>query len=256
MMSTIERAVDVQWLNHVANDPAVLPNVIGLMDPPLDLSPVIADSRNVCLIGEHGAIVFHHQMPGLYDAHPMFLEAGRGKWGTAFATAARHWLFTRTDAVEIIARCPRGNLAAKVLAKSLGFTYEMTNHRGWALGGEVVPADVYTLLIQHWMRDAPGLVERGRWFHEKLDSEHERLGASVQPSEPDLARDRYVGAAWEMILGGQTGKGLVFNSRWAAFSQDEPAELVMQEPLAIRAAGSVLIVRDGDFYAASLADAA
>jgi len=30
------------------------------------------------------------------------------------------WLFTHTDAMEVVARCPKGNLAAKALARAVG----------------------------------------------------------------------------------------------------------------------------------------
>jgi len=256
-LAGLTRETDARRLNEVVNHPSVLPYVRGFQEPPLDLTPAVEAAGNVLLMGEHGGVLFHKHMPGLYEAHTQVLPEGRGAWTVAMVRGCLHWLFTRTDAVEIVTRCPRGNVAAKVLAKVIGGTYETTNRRGWVMHGEIVPADIYALKIQDWMRDAPGLVERGRWFHDRLESEYARLGRVEPLHEDDLAHDRYVGAACEMMLNGQPGKGVAFYNRYAVLSDYAPARIVMPEPLAIDINEAVLIVRDEDFYVASItADAA
>ena len=247
MLDGIARAKDARRLNEIVNHPSVLPWVKGSIEGPLDLSVPVADQRNVTLVGEHGAVLFHRHQPGFYEAHTQVLPGGRGVWTVLFVQSCLHWLFTRTDAFEIATKCPRGNLAAKALARAIHGTFEFTNQRGWVKDGAYIPADIYSLKIQDWARQAPGLVERGEWFHDRLEEEFTRHAIQEPPHPDDETHDRYVGTACEMMLGGQPVKGVAFYNRWAVMAGYEPVKVISLEPLTIDIKSAVICVTGGDF---------
>ena len=254
MLATVERRFDAEFVNRVANHPDVDRWVRGYLIGKLDFSAAAADPRNVFLTGEHGAMIFQRHQPGLYEAHTMVLPEGRGRWTLRFVRACLFWMFTRTDAMEIMTRVPRGNLASLALVRAIHGVYEFTNRRGWVIDGDPVPAEIYSMHVQSWIRDADGLRERGRWFHAKIETELARFGkAEINP--PDDARDRNVGAVVEMIFGGQPHKGLIFYNRFAALNDLAPATLIGMKPLSIDAGFGTIIVRDNDFWLASCAAA-
>lgn len=250
-LSMIRRHTTADSLNEVVNDPSVWRWVHGAAEGRLDLSAVVADPANVLLMGEHGGVLFVRHQPGLYEAHTQVLPAGRGSWAIRMVRAALHWMFTHTDAVEIMTRVPKGNLGARALAKAIGGTLEFTSPIGWMMDGVIVPAGIYSLKIQDWMRSAGGLEERGHWFHDHLEAEYSRLG-KIEASHPDDDNhDRYVGAAVEMILGGQPDKGVIFYNRWAVMAGYAPVSIVTRSPLTIDIRDALICVGGEDFWVMS-----
>lgn len=168
-----------------------------------------------------------------------------------FTQECLKWMFTRTDAMEIMTRCPHGNLPAKALAKAIGGTYEFTNPNGWVMDGKAVPADIYALRIQDWLRTAPGLEERGAEFHDKLEKEFARLG--MGDNHPDDANhDRHVGAAYEMFMGGQPHKGAVIYNRFASMAGYLPIYVVSTEPfVSVNIQSALLVMKNDDFFVVS-----
>jgi hypothetical protein len=152
---SVTRVTDPEVVNRVINHPAVRPYVAGPIEEPLDVAPLLADPRNIALWGQHGGIVFIHMQPCVYEAHTQVLPEGRGSWTLEMAQAALLWLFAGTDALEVLTRVPKGNAPALALAKAVHGEFEFTNKKGWMLRGEMIPADVYSLTIQRWMRTAP-----------------------------------------------------------------------------------------------------
>jgi hypothetical protein len=253
MLTKIGRERHAVRLNRIVNDPAVYPWVCGEHTGPLDMTEAVADPNNVLLMGQHGGILFIQLQPGLYESHTQVLKEGRGEWALSMVRACLHWMFTRTDAFEIMTKCPKGNLGARALAKAIGGAYEFTNKNGWFMNGKVIPADIYSLNIQQWMRDAPGLEERGHWFHERLTREYGKLGRQEAPHEDDATHDRYVGAACEMFLGNQAAKSCILYNRWARMAGYAPMELLSMKPVAVDIVDAILVVPEsGDFYVASL----
>lgn len=252
MLAKIGREYHAARLNRIVNDPSVYPWVCGTAVGPLDLEPAIADQKNILLMGERGGVVFVLTQPGIYEAHTQVLPEGRGKWGVVMVRAALHWMFTRTDAIEIMTKCPEGNVGALWLAKRIGGKRLFTNRNGWIMDHKTVPAEIYGLTIQDWIAGAPGLVERGHWFHERLEAEYRRLGAvdpSPHPDDPE--HDRYVGAAAEMMMGGQPHKAAVFYSRWANMAGYAPISIIKDTfpAMTVDIQDAIIIVRpDGDFW--------
>lgn len=247
---TIERTFSAERINAIANHPAILPWVSPNADSDrgLDLTAAIADTANIVLDGEHGAMMFAFLQSGLYEVHTMIRPEGRGQWGLSFVRDCLKWMFCQTGAVELMTRVPKGNLAAKALVRAIHGIYQYTHPTGWLKAGSPIPADIYSLTIQDWMRTAPGLEDRGHWFHARLDEEFAKKGRK-QPQHPDDAiHDRYVGTAVEMMMGGQLDKAMVFYNRWAAMAGYVPISIVARDPATIDI-GNALIVKSGnDFF--------
>lgn len=251
MLGTLKRSTDAKRLNEIVNHPKVHPWV-SVNGEPLDLSATLESADIYALLGSMGGVTFHRLQPGLFDAHTHILPDGRGQWGLAMVEAALHWLFTRTEAVEVMTRCPKGNLAAKALARAIGGTCEFINPHGWVKDNQPIPADIYALRIQDWMRRAPGLVERGRWFHDRLKAELAMHGRTEPPHPEDGTHDRYVGAACEMIFGGAAPKGILFYNRWAVMAGYVPIAIAAVNPLTIDIGSALLVMRDDDFWVPSV----
>ena len=227
----LTRATHAARVNEIINDPSIYPWVKGSQAGPLDMSTIVADTNNVFLVGEHGCVIFFKIQPGVYDFHTSVLPEGRGEWMRQGASEAFHYMFTQTDAYELLTKCPDGNVASKIGAKSVGCSLQFRTGPIWETNGTRVCVDVYSLLIQNWVIKAPGLEEKGHWFHETLISEYKRLGKNIEVVADDLVHDRYVGAAVEMIRGKQLLKAVNFYNRWAIMAGYKLLFVVNKDPL-------------------------
>ena len=235
-------------LNEVVNEPSVYHWVHGNQVGYLDLSPVVLNPYNYLLMGEHGGVLFVQHMPGIYEAHTQVLPAGRGKWTLDMVNEALKYMFTKTDALEIMTKVPKGNLGARALVRAIHGSFEFRRENGWVVDGKPIYADIFALSVQNWIKTAPNLTEKGRWFHNKLEAEFAKVGR-VDPQHPDDdVHDRYVGAAAEMILGGQTGKAIVFYNRWASMAGYAPIKVVTEHPLVLDISNALLVMRNKDFW--------
>lgn len=253
-MPVVERHHDARFINRVVNDPAVHPWVCGHIEGAIDLTPVVEDQHNVLLAGQHGGVLFFKLQPGIYEAHTQVLREGRGRWAVDMVQESLLWMFSRTDAMEIMTRCPQGNIGALALAKRVGGRYAFTNRAGWIYQGKPVPAAVYSLTVQEWVTQAPRLVALGHSFHEQLEAEYRRLGAADPTPHPeDEEHDRYVGMAHAMIAGGQPRKAALFYNRWAALAGYAPIRVIKDTPpITVDIQDAILVAgTEGRFWAAS-----
>lgn len=261
MLSTIRRETDdVTRLNEIVNHESVKGMLLApeAMDTVLDLSFPLSRPANVFLVGEHGYMAFiaaaRHNLT-LFDAHTAVLPSGRGAWAELFVRACLHWMFTRTPAAEISTLCPHtsSHPATTRLARAVGAALEFTSERRFPYGdGQYLSADVYTLSVTAWVRTAPGLEERGRWFHTKLDAEYKRLGRK-EPNHPDdTGHDRHVGACIEMIFGEHIAKGLAIYARFASLGDYAPIEVTNPDPLLLDIRDAYIMVQPNDFYVYAL----
>lgn len=232
----ISQSHNAEKFNQVINHESVRSLVSETPDT-LDASNVVSDTRNVLLEAPSGFFLFHWHEPGTYEVHTQFLPEGRGKNAFLAAQEAAHFMFTKTDCVEILTKVPVENVAAKQLTTAMGFTQLFTGSK-W----KGKPVEFFRLGIEEWMATAPRLVERGEWFHHELS----RQGAEAD-HEDDSVHDRYVGAAVEMILAGQAGKGVVYYNRWARFYGYETIACVSETPLVIDIRTAKLAVGNGSF---------
>lgn len=246
MIEKIGRERHAKRLNRIANHPDILPWVQGPHPAPLDFSDAIQDPRNVLLMSQHGGLLFSQLSPGIYEVHTMVLPEGRGEWALMLAKACLHWMFTRTDAMEVVTKCPRGNVAAHALARAAGMREAFDTQPIWPLREKIVPCKVYSLTIQDWMAAAPGLEDRGRWVKRRLG--WEGIDLTSKPSPGAL---RYHGLAFEMFLSGQVHKGVLLLARWSMLCGLHVPEVVSERPASIAFQGGIVIVRDdGEFYVA------
>ncbi len=71
----IERTFCAETVNAILNAPTVRPTIGGAGD--LDISDLLADQRNICLINEHGGMMFAWRGPGVFEVHCFFLARGK-----------------------------------------------------------------------------------------------------------------------------------------------------------------------------------
>lgn len=254
MLPQIERQYDAHNINRVLNHPEVIEWVREYQIGKLDVTPLIANQANVLLMGEYGGLFFHQLQSGIYEVHTAILPEGRGKWAARMARACLHVMFCQADALEILTRVPKGNLGARALTRMCGFDYEFTRPaelRGWVYRQDPISADVFSLTIQKWMRTAPALVERGQWFHAKLEQEYRKFGKVEKPHADDLIHDRYVGAAVEMLFANNIVKGLSFYNRWASVAGYQTVSINSTNPLTIDIGEALLCFKNADFWVMS-----
>lgn len=245
----ISRHFNADTLNRVVNHPEVHPWVRGKFKGTLDLTPVLKDSgRHICLMGEHGGCLFTMHQPGLYEVHTQVLPEGRGKWTLRMVNEALRWMFTRTDAIELFTRVPKGNVGALALVKAIRGTFEFTRPNGWWIEDHAVDADIYTLKYSDWARHAPALKEKGVWFHHRLEEEYRKLHVRKPQHADDLVHDQYVGCCVETIMGGQVHKAVIFYNRWASMAGYGEVRVVTVNPVVIDIQDALIMVRDNDMW--------
>lgn len=237
----IERHFDAERLNEIVNHPDVLPWIGHNPSEPLDLTRIISDVSNYLLLGEHGGILFYRLQPGLYEAHTQVLPEGRGKWTVAMTWAALRFMFTQTDCVEVVSKAPEGNKGALGLIRLAHGVYQFTSQAGWIVDGAPVPARIYSWTIQHWIKTAPDLIDRGNRFLTQLNNEMERHGVITRSEITDEIA-RQFGAVVEMALGPLPKKGELFYNRFAAMSDRSPAIIVSTDPLTLEFPECMLIL--------------
>lgn len=245
-MIEIERHTTAAAINAVLNDPTVRPWVADAAEGVLDVSRLATNPANYVLMGEHGGCAFVQLLPGVYEVHTQIRAAGRGAWAAEFSRAVAHWMFTRTDAYEVVTRVPRGHVAALALTRGIGFRYEFTREGECRFQGDTVPVDCFSMRIQDWLVHAEGLVERGRWLHDRMHQEADRLGITVPAHADDENHNRYAGAAIEMALHGRPGKAVTIYNRWALMSRHETIAYIQADPPTIKFDIGLLRVVDGD----------
>lgn len=247
----VERHTDAEFLNRVANDPSVAPMIRGYQPGPLNFSDMAKDENIFILAGEYGALVFHRHQFGLFEVHSQVLKEGRGAWALEFAWACLSWMFCRTEAMEILTRCPKGNLPALALAKRVGMRKSFINPQGWVKDLDPIPADIMWLSVHDWLQGAPELEDQGMWFRARLDSDFKRHGWTKEwPNVP--AFTRYAGATFEMCAGGQADKAVLLFNRFAVMADCAPVQIINYDPLTIDIGDALVIVSEGDCWTASI----
>lgn len=236
----IERATSAERINAILNHPDVRPWVADTAEGPLDVSRQVADAGNVCLVGEHGAFFCFKFFPGTFEVHTQILPEGRGRWARDFALAGARYMFTATDAVEILTRVPEGHVAAAALARAMGFRVQFSTPPECLFRGKRVPCTIYALTIQDWALHESE--DDGARFHEWLN----RQVSVGEPHDPDPDHNRIVSIALAMIKAGQVVKGVLWYNRWCAAARHEPIALLSLEPPRIRFDAGILTMEGGE----------
>ncbi len=244
---TVAREFSADRLNAVVNHPEVRPWVGGAGR--LDLSGMIADPRNILLMRDGGGCLFQWLDAGYYEVHTQFVPETRGPEALRAVRDALWFMFTATDAVDIVTKIPDGNLAATALVRSIKGTFQFHRPHAWAQpDGSMMGVKYYGKSLSEWGKDeADDLSQIGDDFHVKLAEAKNRMGASNPPHDDDNAHDRYVGAAHEMIARGQLLKGVTFYNRWASFAGYAPLAVLSASPVILDIQDAILIVKGDDF---------
>jgi hypothetical protein len=226
-VQVLRRTMDAAFVNAVANDPTVRPLIGNPDDGPLDFAAFLADPANVALTWEWGAFLFARHDPARYELHTLILPEGRGAGVLpAFADAAR-WVFTATDASELVTQVAGSNRAAGLMARRAGFRPIFEREGAWHDGSGVT---FFAFGLDDWRARDDTLALEGRAFHEALEAAKAAAGSTLPPHPDDEAHDRAVGAACLMAKAGNPRKAAHTYNRWARFAGYAPAALVAEAP--------------------------
>jgi hypothetical protein len=252
----VKRSFDAGDINPILNDPAVFPLVSLPGMEAIDVAPQIADPRNVLLVAPGAGLIFFQTEPCYYEVHTNFLKPNRaaqsangaGPYIRNVCLDAYRWMFTHTDCLEIVTRIPAHNRAASVFAPLVGWTKEFERHGVWpTLEHGHVDMAFFSLRYDDWVRKTPGLMESGRWFHQRMAAECARLGHSEERHAEEDCHDLHVGACVETIFGGQLDKAIILYNKWARFAGYGLIALVSKSPLLIDIGDALLHLADNDF---------
>lgn len=224
------RTLDPAFLNEVANHPEVRP-ALGGGDGPLDLSPVVTDPQNFALQYAHGGFLLQPLEPGSYELHTLFTPEQRGARFFAAAWDMLRYMFTSTDCLEIVTKCPDDNPGARMAALKVGFRERFHREDAWKPG---VGISYQALSIDGWAARDQGALERGRRFHAELDAARRKKGAKSEAHKDDVAHDYAAGAACLMMECDRAQKAVGFYNRWTRVAGYQTIEMIAPNVVDIR----------------------
>jgi hypothetical protein len=236
----LERVFTANRINEIVNDDSILPMIKG-KHTKLDLTNFAKVKHNVCLVGDYGCVLFAKLQEGIYEFHTSVLPDGRGTWMIEGSREAFKYMFTNTDAFELLTKCPDGNVPAKAGARAVGCGLKFSTRPTWPIEDKLVPVDVYSILLQDWPKNAQ-MQSYGEEFHNLLESKLNR-----QNHDHDVVHDNYVGCTVEMIRGGQIGKAINFYNRWAVMSDYARIKIDSLDPLIIDISEAKLKIENNNF---------
>lgn len=210
----IRQTLDPAFLNRVANDASVRPMIAG-GDHELELAPLVSNPANLCLVTEHGGWIFQRLEMGTYEVHSLFLPPGRGRNFRDAARLAMRWLFTRTDCIDLLTKCPDDNGAARMAAALMGFKERFRREGVWHTGAGI---SYQGISIEGWAIRDPAARDAGLAFHLALEKMKDETGSDMPVHEVDAAHDHFAGAAWLIAEAGNVAKAVAFYNRWAIFA--------------------------------------
>lgn len=244
---SVRREYAAETLNHVINHPEVRPWVGVPGQGYIDVSPVVADPRNVLLMAEGGGFLFQQLMPGIYEVHSQFLPEHRGAHVFKAAQDAERFMFTRTDCIEIRSKVPSGNMAALGFARAMKYELQYQRQNAWPTEAGLVSCRYYARTINQWANRCEALEATGEWFHHKLEAAKHAVGATSPIHDDDPIHDRFVGATCEMIMSGQIAKALQFYHQWAVFAGYGPVSVIAENPIVLDIGDALIAVQQDDF---------
>lgn len=211
----VRRTMDATFLNTVANDPSVRPWLGG--DGPLELSAQINNPLNLAGVSAEGGFVAQSLGDCRYEVHSLFLPVK--KTGAVKAMrAALDYIFSASDAMELITKVPDDNTSARGLAILAGFRSLFSAQMPWSAGVRKL-IDVRVIELDEWALRSQAALESGQWLHRQFADVLTARGSVLPPhSAKDDVHDRMAGAAMLMIRTGNIAKGVLFYNRWAALA--------------------------------------
>lgn len=117
----IERTYDAVAVNALVNRSDVRPDVGYQELGDLDVSPMLADTRNICLSNGSGIIWFAWHAPGVFEAHIVCEPEYRGEAAISMGRAMLAKMFIEHGALLIWCRPPINRKDVVLYARKVGF---------------------------------------------------------------------------------------------------------------------------------------
>lgn len=240
--ATITRTMDATFLNTVANHPDVRPWLGG--DGPLDLTAMLANPANLAGVTAHGGFVAVAVWPGRYEVHSLFLPDGRGTESVRAMRAACDYIFTVSDATELVTKVPSANTAADGLARLAHFAPLATVPMPWT-GGTRTLVGLLSLSIDRWALHSAAAWTLGGWLHQTFEAVKAATGSTLPAHAEDDETHHYMaGAALLLIRAGQTVKGVDLYNRWALLAGYPGIRVVREHPPILDLDGMIAEARE------------
>lgn len=235
----MEKQIDATKINEIMNHPSVREafDVPSMDGQKLDFTNFINNPNNVGLVWENACCILRKVMAGIYECHFAGLPECRGKRGLPFAWRVFEHIFTKTDAIEIITKCKVDDVASNAGARSVKFQEALVTRPMTESSHGLVAMRTYSMTIQNWAIHAPGLVEQGHLFHDKIKALHDN----------DDVHNRYVGGAMLMLYGGQHAKSIGFYNRAAIMSGYKPIKILSTNPFIVDIIEAKIQITGNDF---------
>jgi hypothetical protein len=251
---TIRRSFSAFDINPILNDAYVFESIKlpGMKPGDVDAKQIVENPANVLLMADRGGIIFGQMEPGVYDVHTCFLKPerradGSGPYIRNACLAAYRWMFTHTDAMILQTKIPAFNRAAIIFAPLLGWRLEFERKSVWPTDNGNVDMTFMSLAYEDWVRKDETLIESGRSFHAKIETEFARHDVPFDKHDDEDCHDRAVGACVQTIRGGQPEKAIVLYNRWARFASYGCMTLTSRSPVRIDI-GTALIEATADGF--------
>jgi hypothetical protein len=129
---------------------------------------------------------------------------------------ALDYIFSATDATELVTKVPSDNQAAFGLARLAGFRPAFSALMPWSSAGPKL-ITVYRLDLEMWAHRSAACLALGHWLHDQFAAVLAAEASALPPHSPaDDAHDRVAGAATLMLRAGNPAKAVQFYNAWAA----------------------------------------
>ena len=236
------RTFNADSFNKIANDPDIKPWLAFEGEGYLDLSPLVNNFNNVCLLTdcENGGYILENKGDGLYIAHTLSKKEARGEPMMTLTQEGFQYLFLETDCLEVSTYVPDNSKAAKRWTELSGFRPTFHRPEFLTVNGERVGATFHTMTYFDWVNGNPTLQVLGEFFHEFIESS---IGHPNHPDDP--IHDQWVGATYLGIQKKNVLKAVYQYNRWSAVSGYSPVEILNLEPPVINIGNVILEMFDG-----------
>lgn len=243
----IRKSTHASHINKILNHPEVHPWVSGDSKDARDVTKNLEHPNFLGLEDEGGCFIVQQIQTGIYEFHTAVLPEYQGKWAAQFFEQGLDWMFTHTNAIELLTKVPRNNRAAKIACVHSGFEFAFETRPLYPVKDGMVCFDVYSMTIQKWAKLSNNMEDYGQWFHNSLEVQYIKLDRELKVHIEDKTHDRYVGMTVLMMMNGFPQKADSFYNRWALMSSYQPISVVSLEPLVIDIFESKLLITDNHF---------
>ena len=194
-------SVSPEFFEYIANHPRVHPRIAQHGH-----GPVVYGSIWQHCIGfefDDGGWLLRRLGPHLFEVHTLFLPKARNT--REKAAEALRFMFTHTDAEELVTQVPDDLPHALALAKAMGLVERFHRDGVWERESGPIGLHYLSLPIQDWI-----------------------LSAEFPNEDADPIRKQFFGFAMQCTAAGMREKGIYIYNRWAAWTWQTPLKL--EEP--------------------------